>query len=153
MTGTFIMPEVATTNRITWLARMLGWLLHSLTDIKGPSAWQENISHTITPPSPVWTVDTWQIPVADTKFRLTICRYRDSLFSSSRPVLINLCMTLDSCSWLTGVEPAVVFCCLSPRFHMHSEMFYSANLIIWVAVASLSSHQTTFWPQFCVRDC
>lgn len=102
------------------------------TDISRPNACRANILHTIVPPTPALIIDArWSgsiscyspcsrhqilplLSVSLTKSRfirtgdfisnLTLYCYDDAV-----PIIAS-----EFCSWLTGAEPVVVFCCCSP---------------------------------------
>ncbi len=94
---------------------------------KGPKVCQENILHTITPPTSAWTVETRQdgsLLLCSLSQILTLpseCRSRNR-DSSDQETFSNLLLSnfgepvwiisSVSCSYLTGAAPGVVFCCL-----------------------------------------
>lgn len=91
--------------------------------IKSLKVSEENILNIITPPRPVWTVDTRQVGSMNSCcwhqiLTLPVIKISQSKlhFSSIQlPSFVESVSTVASvfCCWLTEVEPDMVFCCFA----------------------------------------
>lgn len=75
-------------------------IISNNAQMRGPNVCKENIPHIISPPLPAWAVDTRPRHLC-ALYRAEIKIYPDTFFQSSTASAF--------CSWLTKVEPDVVF--------------------------------------------
>ncbi len=108
---------------------------------------QENIPHTITPPTPAWTVETRQDGsmlscslhqilnvAAEIETHQTRQRFYNLLlynFGESVWIVVSV-----SCSQLTGAAPGVVFCCCNPSASVFDVCVFRDGILHTLVVTS-----------------